>query len=77
MIRLGLIGYGYWGPNLARCFSEAPGAMLAAVHDCSPDALRKAGQRYPHARMIGNRDDLLREMHHLMGRSPAGPQPQR
>jgi predicted dehydrogenase len=61
MVRLGLIGYGYWGPNLARCFSEAPNAQLAAVHDCSPDALRKAGQRYPHARMVGNLEEFLRD----------------
>jgi predicted dehydrogenase len=59
MIKVGLIGYGYWGPNLARCFSEAPKAQLAAVHDRSPDALRKAGQRYPHAAMIGDLQELL------------------
>jgi predicted dehydrogenase len=61
MVRVGLIGYGYWGPNLARCFSEAQKAQLAAVHDRFPDALRKAGQRYPHALMIGDLGDLLRD----------------
>ena len=61
MVKVGLIGYGYWGPNLARCFSEAPKAQLAAVHDRRPDALRKAGQRYPHARMIGSLEDFLRD----------------
>jgi len=33
MIRVGVIGYGYWGPNVVRNFSEAPGAQVVAVSD--------------------------------------------
>ena len=33
MINIGVIGYGYWGPNLARNFSETEGAVLGAVAD--------------------------------------------
>ena len=33
MIGIGVIGYGYWGPNLARNFAEFPGVKLAAVAD--------------------------------------------
>jgi predicted dehydrogenase len=29
VIRVAVVGYGYWGPNLARNFSEAPGAVDA------------------------------------------------
>jgi predicted dehydrogenase len=61
MIRVGLVGYGYWGPNLARCFSEAPEGRLTAVHDLSSDALRKAQRRYPHARMTLDPRDLFRD----------------
>ena len=33
MIRIGIIGYGYWGPNLVRNFAEMRGAEAAAVAD--------------------------------------------
>jgi len=47
MIRLGVIGYGYWGPNLVRNFMEAPGATVSAVSDLRPDRLQAAQSRYP------------------------------
>ena len=33
MIRVGIIGYGYWGPNLVRNFAETQGAIVAGVAD--------------------------------------------
>ena len=33
MIGLAVIGYGYWGPNLARCFGETDGCRVAAIVD--------------------------------------------
>lgn len=47
MVRVGVIGYGYWGPNLVRNFSEAPGCQLAAVSDLSEDRLAAVRGRYP------------------------------
>ena len=38
-----LVGYGYWGRNLARNFSKE----LAAVCDSRPDALDQAAALYP------------------------------
>ena len=40
MIKFGVIGYGYWGPNLVRNFAETPGAAIAAVADL--DASKRA-----------------------------------
>jgi predicted dehydrogenase len=51
MIRVGVIGYGYWGPNIARCLSEAEGCRLAAIADSSPKALARAARRHPEAWM--------------------------
>lgn len=51
MIGIGVIGYGYWGPNLARCVSEAEGCTLASVADASPAARRRAASRYPAAKV--------------------------
>ncbi len=46
MIGVGVIGYGYWGPNLVRNFSEADGSRVVAVSDLSPDRLNLAARRY-------------------------------
>ena len=37
MIKIGVIGYGYWGPNLVRTFAEAQHGTVAAVSDLDPD----------------------------------------
>lgn len=36
MIRVGVIGYGYWGPNLARNILQTPGLQLQRVVDMNP-----------------------------------------
>ena len=33
MISIGIVGYGYWGPNLARCTSESERCQLVAIAD--------------------------------------------
>jgi predicted dehydrogenase len=61
MIGIGLIGYGYWGPNLARCFADGDKSRLAAVHDQDPAALERAARRYPGARACADVAALLAE----------------
>src|SRR5262245_50761688 len=51
MINIAVIGYGYWGPNLARCVTEAEGCKLAAIGDPSPTALLRASKRHPAAKL--------------------------
>ena len=46
-VRVGVIGCGYWGPQLVRNFSEMPEARLAGVADKSADRLLYVRQRYP------------------------------
>ena len=43
LIRSGLIGYGYWGPNLARVIQASRCCELAAIVDLSPARLAQAG----------------------------------
>ena len=49
MIGIGVIGYGYWGPNLARAAAETQDTRLVAVADFSAEdhamALRYASGR--------------------------------
>jgi len=46
-LRVGLIGFGYWGPNLARNLGEIRGVTLAAVADRSSARREAAGARHP------------------------------
>jgi predicted dehydrogenase len=59
-VSVGIAGYGYWGPNLARNFNILPDAELTAV--CEPDAGRLAhlGKNHPHAAGYAEFADMLR-----------------
>jgi len=46
-LRVALVGYGYWGPNLLRNYMELPEAQVAWVCDRRPEALAKAQANYP------------------------------
>jgi predicted dehydrogenase len=47
MIGIGVIGYGYWGPNLVRNSAETAGSRVVAVSDLSPERLARVSERYP------------------------------
>lgn len=47
MIRIGVVGYGYWAPNLVRNFMEAPGSEVVMVCDVRSDRLAGVSRRYP------------------------------
>jgi predicted dehydrogenase len=47
LIRVGLVGCGYWGPNLLRNFADAAGCRVVAVADRLPARLEPVKRRYP------------------------------
>jgi predicted dehydrogenase len=47
MLNIGVIGYGYWGPNLVRNISSIDKASLVSVCDLNPDSLKKVSRIYP------------------------------
>lgn len=59
MIKVGVIGYGYWGPNLVRNFMEAPGSTVAAVCDIRSERLSQLRHRYPSLRTITDCRDVF------------------
>jgi predicted dehydrogenase len=59
MIKLGVIGYGYWGPNLVRNFSECGVAEVRAVSDLRPERLQQLSSRYPSIRTCADHRELL------------------
>jgi predicted dehydrogenase len=46
-VRVGVIGYGYWGPNLARNFHELTSSDLVVIADKQEERLKQAKSRYP------------------------------
>ncbi len=58
-INIGVIGYGYWGPNLVRNFSDAAEFKVAAVSDLNAQRLSLAQSRYPAIEAHANYRALL------------------
>jgi predicted dehydrogenase len=61
VVRIGVVGYGYWGPNLVRNFAETTGAELVAVSDLDPKKLEIVKKRYPTVRTTTRFQDLLED----------------
>ena len=61
MISVGIIGFGYWGPNFARNFAEIERARLGAVSDLSEARLDLVRRRYPGCRTCPDYHDLLND----------------
>jgi predicted dehydrogenase len=59
MIRIGLVGYGYWGPRLVRNFHGVENCEVAVVCDKSTEALRRAKQAYPHVQVTTDLKEVL------------------
>lgn len=58
-LRVGIVGVGYWGPNLARNVAEARGAELVAVADLSEERLAHLGRRHPDLKTTTSYLDLV------------------
>lgn len=58
-INIGVIGYGYWGPNLVRNFAEIPGAKIKTVSDFKPELLAKVQARYPNIQVTTDCRDIF------------------
>ncbi|MFO7610189.1 MAG: Gfo/Idh/MocA family oxidoreductase [Candidatus Krumholzibacteriia bacterium] len=61
MLKVGVIGCGYWGPNLIRNFHGLPGAEVAAIADLDETRLAKVGLLYPGARKTTNHLEIIED----------------
>jgi predicted dehydrogenase len=59
MTNIGVIGYGYWGPNLVRNFAETPGARVTAVADIDAAQRALVERRHPGVRTTASHAELL------------------
>jgi predicted dehydrogenase len=58
-LRVGVIGYGYWGPNLARNFAESDTTALVMIADTDETRLALAERRFPGVRTTRNVEELI------------------
>src|SRR5258708_33909519 len=59
MIRIGIVGYGYWGPRIVRNFQAIEGAEGAVICDNSLESLGRAKQAWPSVAVTSDYCDLL------------------
>ncbi len=58
-VNVGVIGAGYWGPNLLRNFTELANARVVALADLSDERLAHMRSRYPEVEMIKDYRDFF------------------
>ncbi|MGB9825712.1 MAG: gfo/Idh/MocA family oxidoreductase, partial [Desulfofundulus sp.] len=61
MVRVALIGYGYWGPNLARNLHQLPQSVFAACCDLDAGRLAKVAALYPGVRTTTRLEDIWQD----------------
>jgi predicted dehydrogenase len=58
-VQVGVVGLGYWGPNLARNFDRLPGAALRWVCDADEDKRARWTPQFPSTQVSADFDELL------------------
>lgn len=59
MIKVGVVGFGYWGPNLVRNIAASERTALAGVSDLRPERLAVVTRQYPAAKTTTDYRELL------------------
>lgn len=60
MIRVGVIGYGYWGPNVVRNFYGVDYTSMEMLCDMNPSALARAKKNYPALEVTTDPEEILK-----------------
>jgi predicted dehydrogenase len=58
-LRIGVIGYGYWGPNLVRNFASGARTRVVAIADAAAPRRQLAQTAYPHIRTVDDAAALI------------------
>jgi predicted dehydrogenase len=58
-VRIGVVGYGHWGPNIVRNLHGIDTCAVAAVCDKNPAALRRVSRVYPNISLTTNAADIM------------------
>lgn len=60
-MKIGIIGFGYWGPNLVRNFSTQEGCEVAMVSDFRAERLNIVKKSYPSVKTTTNAEDIFND----------------
>jgi predicted dehydrogenase len=58
-VNFGVIGYGYWGPNIVRNLTTLEGSEVIAIADLSPSARSRAQKAYPGIKVTADAGELI------------------
>ncbi len=61
MINIGIIGYGYWGPNLVRNFFAVNGCSVKTVADFSSARLQELRKIYPTIKAVKDGNETIQD----------------
>src|SRR5260370_20986797 len=88
LLSVGVVGCGYWGPNLVRNFRQSPDCQLKVLCDASESRLSHMRRLYPELATTGKFEDLLQDsqldavviatplrLHYAMAKSALGAGP--
>jgi predicted dehydrogenase len=59
MLRLGVVGYGYWGPNVVRNFATQTDCRVTIICDGEPVARARALSHYPTVRTVADAMEVV------------------
>ena len=59
MIRIGVIGFGYWGPNIVRNFNAVDNAAVVAICDRNKDVLNKLSGSNPGVTLTTDVNEII------------------
>jgi predicted dehydrogenase len=58
-IKVGVIGYGYWGPNIVRNFFATPDCIVRMVADGRPERLHLLAKTFPSIQGVKDAEDII------------------
>jgi predicted dehydrogenase len=61
MLRIGVIGFGYWGPNIVRNFGMVNESQVTMVCDMNPQVLKKVKKAYPLIRVTADSATMIKD----------------
>jgi predicted dehydrogenase len=59
IMNFGVIGYGYWGPNIVRNLMSLEGSQVVVIADISPGARKRAHKAYPGIKVLSDPTDVI------------------
>lgn len=58
MLKIGVIGLGYWGPNIVRNFNAIEGVRVLSICDIDPNALKRAKEQFHNLQLLNDYRDI-------------------